>query len=540
METECNRPAFEFQPLGSRQVTARFDGGTITSDAGGLLLAEVEASSGLLARLATCFDDHRDAEKIEHSVEALVKQRVFALALGYEDLNDHDQLRADPLLAVLVGKQDPTGQDRADPRDRGKPLAGKSTLNRLELTPVGADPGHRYKKIVARHRDLEGWFVEAFLTLTPEPPMEIVLDLDATDDPLHGQQAGRFFHGYYKHYCYLPLYIFCGEHLLCAKLRPADIDAAAGSVKQVARIVAQIRQRWPQVRIILRADSGFCRENLMRWCEDHGVDYVFGLAKNGRLTRVIGKELHEAQLAFVASGEPARVFKDFSYRTRKSWSRERRRGGQGGASGPGQQSAICGHVPVGRMRGCPAALRTTVLCPRRNGESHQGATVVPVRRSHELPDDACQPTAAVALQCCLCTAGGAAAKGAAQHLATARPFGHHSAQAAQGRGGRAGDGAPRLVRAGRELSVPKTVRSSILEPASLATTGRSGRSARTTSAGLNPAGPQEGTSRRRFRRGLGSSPRQTAEMPRPGQFQPASQRSSRPADRLRGPPACQK
>lgn len=324
METECSKPVFGFQPLGSRQITARFDGGTITSDAGGLLLREIEAASGLLAKLASCFDDHRDAEKIEHTVEELLKQRVFALALGYEDLNDHDQLRADPLLAVLVGKRDPTGQDRVDPRDRGKPLAGKSTLNRLELTPVGADAGQRYKKIVARHCDIADWFVDAFVTLTPQPPVEIVLDLDATDDPLHGHQSGRFFQGYYKHYCYLPLYIFCGEHLLCAKLRPSDIDAAAGAVKQVARIVEQIRITWPQVRIILRGDSGFCRENLMRWCEDQQVDYVFGLAKNKRLTRILGQELQAAKLAFEATQQPARVFKDFTYRTQKSWSRERR------------------------------------------------------------------------------------------------------------------------------------------------------------------------------------------------------------------------
>jgi hypothetical protein len=324
MEAECTNPAFEFHPLGSRRITARFDGGTITSDAGGLLLREVEASTGLLDELAACFDDHRDPELIEHTVEALVKQRVFALALGYEDLNDHDQLRADPLLAVLVGKEDPTGQDRLEARDHGKPLAGKSTLNRLELTPVGADASHRYKKVVARHGDIERWFVEAFLKLTPEPPAEIVLDLDATDDPLHGHQSGRFFHGYYKNYCYLPLYIFCGEHLLCAKLRPSDIDAAAGSVKQVARIVAQIRGRWPQVRIILRGDSGFCRENLMHWCEENHVDYLFGLAKNKRLTRILGKELQEAKCAFETTGQPSRVFKDFTYRTRKSWSRERR------------------------------------------------------------------------------------------------------------------------------------------------------------------------------------------------------------------------
>jgi hypothetical protein len=324
MKTECSKTAFEFQPLGSRRITARFDGGTITSDAGGLLLREVEAASGLLAKLASCFDDHRDPELIEFSVEELLQQRVFALCLGYEDLNDHDQLRADPLLAVLVGKSDPTGQDRVDPRDRGKPLAGKSTLNRLELTPVGAGADQRYKKIVARHRDIEPWFVDAFLALTPQPPAEIVLDLDATDDPLHGHQSGRFFHGYYKNYCYLPLYIFCGEHLLCAKLRPSDIDAAAGAVKQVARIVEQIRATWPQVRIILRGDSGFCREQLMRWCEENHVDYVFGLAKNQRLTRMLGQALHAARQAFQATGQPARVFQDFTYRTHKSWGRERR------------------------------------------------------------------------------------------------------------------------------------------------------------------------------------------------------------------------
>lgn len=324
MTTECNQLAFDFHPLGGRRVTAAFDGGTITSDGGALLLRELESRSGLLASLAQCFDDHRDPELVEHTVEELLKQRVFALALGYEDLNDHDTLRTDPLLATLVGKRDPLGQQRVDPRDRGKALAGKSTLNRLELTPAGARATSRYKKIVARHGDLESWFVEAFLQLTPQAPTEIVLDLDATDDPLHGHQLGRFFHGYYKHYCYLPLYVFCGEHLLCAKLRPADIDAAAGSVKVVERIVAQIRRVWPQVRIILRGDSGFCRENLMSWCEKNGVDYLFGLAKNSRLQRIIGRELHEAQLEFAATGKACRQFADFVYQTRKSWSRARR------------------------------------------------------------------------------------------------------------------------------------------------------------------------------------------------------------------------
>ena len=324
MLTECNAREFDFQGLGSRAVTARFDGGTITSDAGGVLLREVEAKTGILRRFAACFRDHRDPERIEHSAYELLAQRVYALALGYEDLNDHDALRHDPLLAVLVGKADPTGRDRRRREDRGKALAGKSTLNRLELTPAGADETSRYKKIVARHRDIEDFFVETFLALHSTPPDEIVLDFDATDDPIHGHQLGRFFHGYYDNYCFLPLYIFCGEHLLCAKLRPADIDGAAGSVKQLAKIVRRIRRAWPKTRILVRGDSGFCRENLMAWCEANGVDYVLGLAKNACLQRILGKELQEAKMQFEATGQASRVFKDFTYRTRKSWSRERR------------------------------------------------------------------------------------------------------------------------------------------------------------------------------------------------------------------------
>jgi hypothetical protein len=324
MTTECSGKEFVFQGLGSRSVTARFDGGAITSDAGGLLLREVEAKTGMLRRLAACFTDHRDPELIEHTVYELLAQRVYALALGYEDLNDHDTLRFDPLLAVLVGKSDPAGQERRRWQDRGKSLAGKSTLNRLELTPAGADAKSRYKKVVARHGDLESFFVEMFLALHPQPPKEIVLDLDATDDPIHGHQLGRFFHGYYDSYCYLPLYIFCGEHLLCARLRPSNIDGAAGSVKQLMKILGQIRRQWPKVRILVRGDSGFCRESLMRWCEENAVDYVFGLAKNARLLRILGKELHEAKVAFAATGRAARVFKDFAYQTQKSWSRPRR------------------------------------------------------------------------------------------------------------------------------------------------------------------------------------------------------------------------
>jgi len=303
---------------------AQFNGGTITSDAGGLLLREVEQKTGILAGFAQCFDDFRDPDLVDFTAEELLKQRVFALCLGYEDLNDHDQLRRDPLLAVLVGRQDPSGQDRLLERDRGIPLAGKSTLNRLELTPSGATAKSRYKKIAARHRKVDDFFVDTFLRLHPEPPTEITLDFDATDDPLHGDQLGRFFHGYYKNYCYLPLYVFCGEHLLCAKLRPSNIDAAAGSLKLLKKIVAQIRAKWPGVKITIRGDSGFCRENLMVWCEGNKVDYLFGLPKNKRLTKIIGRELHEAKCAFEATQQAARVFKDFTYQTCQSWCRERR------------------------------------------------------------------------------------------------------------------------------------------------------------------------------------------------------------------------
>lgn len=322
--TECIPTSFAFQDLGSRDVLADFHGGRITSDAGALLLREVEAKLGLLDRFATCFTDHRDPDRIEHPLAALLKQRVFGICLGYEDLNDHDRLRHDPLMAVLAGVTDPLGHDRLRPADRGKPLAGKSTLNRLELTPVGADDDSRYKKIVAHMSEIADYFPEVYIRQQASPPKRIVIDLDATDDPLHGHQLGRFFHGYYGDYCYLPLYIFVGDHPLAAILRPSDIDAAAGSVVHLERIVQRIRQAWPDVEIVLRGDSGFCREYLMRWCESHRVHYLFGLSKNKRLLRILAKEMHEAKELFAQTQKPARVFKDFEYRTQKSWSRSRR------------------------------------------------------------------------------------------------------------------------------------------------------------------------------------------------------------------------
>ena len=324
MTTECNQTTFEFHGLLQRKIKARFDGGKITSDAGVLLLREVEKRTGLVSGLAECFNDHRDPRLIEHTVKELLAQRVYGLCLGYEDLNDHDQLRADPMLAVAVEKADPLGENRRQASDRGKALAGKCTLNRLELSGARVDDQERYKKIAMDGDKIDHWMVDAFLGAHESAPEEIVLDLDATDDTIHGHQEGRFYHGYYGNYCYLPLYIFAGEHLLCARLRRSNIDGADGSIDELERIVGQIRQSWPDVSIIVRADSGFCRDELLGWCADHQVDYVVGLAKNSWLKREIAEQMTQAEAAFSETGKPARVFKDFRYRTRKSWSCERR------------------------------------------------------------------------------------------------------------------------------------------------------------------------------------------------------------------------
>ncbi len=314
MTTECTQVGFAFHALKNREIRAQFDGGAITSDAGGLLLREVEKRTGILRQFAACFTDYRHADRIEHPVEELVAQRVYGLALGYEDLNDHEELRNDPLLAVLVDKP-----------DLGKgALAGKSTLNRLELTRETASQKERYKKIVLDHGAVDRLLVDIFLQAHQQAPKEIILDLDATDDPLYGKQEGHFFHGYYGHYCYLPLYIFCGEFLLCARLRASNIDASAGSVEELQRIVKQIRSVWPEVRMVVRGDSGFCREELMAWCEAEGVDYLLGLAKNERLKAAIEKEMGEAKAQYQETGRAARLFQEFVYQTRESWSRARR------------------------------------------------------------------------------------------------------------------------------------------------------------------------------------------------------------------------
>jgi len=360
MQTECHSDQFAFQGFEKRAVVAAFDGGGMTSDAGALLLREVDRVIGLSERLAKCFTDHRKQARVDHLIKTLAAQRIHGIALGYEDLNDHDELRHDPALALL--------STTLEPRARGvAPLAGKSTLNRLERVP--GSPSRRRKSLKQRLRELaklqaakfqapaaaqetapapasngavapvsdryfkidhddaalEALLVELFLDAHKKAPKQIVLDLDATDDPVHGDQEGRHFNAYYDCYCYLPLYIFCDRDLVASKLRTADLDGAAGAREEVERIVKAIRARWPRVKIILRADSGFCRDELMAWCEQNHVEYVFGCGGNSRLNGMIVQELKQAEaLAKESTGKAARVFKELRYRTLDSWSCERR------------------------------------------------------------------------------------------------------------------------------------------------------------------------------------------------------------------------
>ena len=310
--TECIQSRLAFASEGKREVIAEFNGGTISSDGGALLLRAAEGRMQLLGRLSQCFLDGRNPALIEHRVEEMLAQRVYGLALGYEDLNDHEQLRHDPLWQVLAGKAEP-GQET---------LAGKSTLNRMEL---GDGTPNRYKKITFWRDAIDELLVNIFLEAHSAAPEQIVLDIDTTDFAIHGEQEGRFYHGYYDHYCYLPLYVFAGEHVLCARLRPSNIDASAGSRKEIERIVKQIRTAWPEVPIVLRGDSGFCREELMAWCENHQVDYVFGLARNVHLAAMVAQALQEAQRQWEQTQQPARVFTEFQHETVSgTWSRQRR------------------------------------------------------------------------------------------------------------------------------------------------------------------------------------------------------------------------
>ena len=312
--TECTQSSFGFEACGKREIVARFDGGTISSDGGAFLLRQTDRRLNLLPRLAECFMDGRNEKQVAHSVQEMLSQRIYGLALGYEDINDHEQLRHDPVFGILSGRA-----------ELEQPLAGKSTLNRMEL---GSGRPDRYKKITFWKEALDELLVKVFIESYQQAPEQIILDVDTTDLPLHGRQEGRFFHGYYDCYCYLPLYVFCGDHVLCARLREANHDAAFGSRQEIERIVTQIRRSWPSVKIILRGDSGFCRNELMTWCESQGVDFVFGLARNQKLRRIIGEQLHEATQQWQETGKPARVFSEFEYQTKKTknggWDRARR------------------------------------------------------------------------------------------------------------------------------------------------------------------------------------------------------------------------
>jgi len=313
--TECTSTELRAKAPGRREYVARFDGGDISSDGGTILLGETERKTAILARFAACWRDHRAPERVHHSVREMVTQRVLGLCSAYEDLNDHDELRHDPLLCSLAGKREPKQQ----------PLASSSTLNRLELGAEAIDGDERYKRVALDFEAVDRLLVQIFLESYTKPPVEIVLDLDVTDDPLHGKQEGRFFHGYYDCYCYMPLYIFCGEHLLCARLRRSNQDGSAGALDEVKRIVTQIRESWADVRIIVRGDSGFCREELMAWCESEPkVDYVLGMARNPRLEHRIAPDLLAAKDICEAMDAPHRIFTSFRYITRESWSRKRR------------------------------------------------------------------------------------------------------------------------------------------------------------------------------------------------------------------------
>jgi len=324
MDTHCNSDKLDYKPLFGRRITAHFDGGDITSDAGVLLLREIEEKGRLIARLAECFTDHRDASLVEHSVEELLRQRIFALALGYEDLNDHDELRLDPALAAAVGKADPTGDERSRQRDQGKPLAAASTLNRLELSCEHGGADARYKRFEADFAAIENLLVSLWIDHLDEELDTLIIDADATDFELHGDQQDKFYHGYYGHYCYLPLYIFCADWLVASRLRRADQDASRGTLRDLEVILEQLRSRRPDVRVILRGDSGFARDHIMSWCEQWDVDFVIGLAKNSRLKERITEPMARAKATFDKTGEAARVFTEFAYETLDSWSRKRR------------------------------------------------------------------------------------------------------------------------------------------------------------------------------------------------------------------------
>ena len=443
MQTDRSAPQVAFEGFGSRQVVGNFDGGAISSNGGAVMLREADRAISLTQAVARCVIDRRDPDLIVHRIETLLAQRIHGLALGYEDLNDHEDLRHDPVLGLLSDRLEPKRADCA-------PLAGKSTLNRLEHGLKGR--AGRYHKLEVDEAALETVFLDLYVAAHKTAPKRIVLDLDATDDPLHGNQEGRFYHGYYRGYCYLPLYIFDGRHLLVAKLRPANIDAAAGAKEEIARIVAHVRKAWPEVEIWLRADSGFTRDDLMSWCEENGVDYVFGMARNKRLERMIEDERADAKAAFQATGKPARRFKELTYRTKRSWSKSRRvvapfaSEDLGRASGEGRQPALHRDIAVGQPGRGPGFVRENLLRARRDGEPHQGVPTRSLCRSHLGRDPAREPVAVVVRFAGLCPDGGGAAAGAGWHRDGQCDSRFDPPQTAQARSRRDGQRAPHQAR----------------------------------------------------------------------------------------------
>lgn len=322
--TVCTESRIELEGVGRRRFEVDFSAGRVSSDGGGLLLREADRRLRLSERLASCFTDHRKPWLCDHTVAELVAQRIFGLALGYEDLSDHEDLSRDPFLAALVGKNDPTGEHRL--QSRGQPLASASTLGRVERTKADASAASRYEKVVIDFDAVEDLFLTVFVeSYGGREPERIIIDLDPSDIALHGGQEERFFHGYYGHYCYLPMYAYCGDYPLSVQLRPSNVDGAAGAKELFERIVGKLRRVWPSTHIILRADSGFCRDELLAWCEEaKGVDYVVGVAKNSRLKSSLAKQMERARRTFLRTGKAARCFADLRYRTLKTWTRARR------------------------------------------------------------------------------------------------------------------------------------------------------------------------------------------------------------------------
>ncbi len=353
-----------------------FSGGTLSSDGGVLLLRQIDAGLGLTRTLAACFGDQRDPRFVEHSVPQLLAQRIYGLAQGYEDLNDHEQLRRDPLLATACDKLDPLGQDRLNPEDRGNPLAAPSTLNRLELSNNKDTRCHKLPHDPAK---VENCLLEMGVRCLPKHAKEVVLDLDAMGHLLHGMQEGRHYSAYYDGYCYLPLYIVVGDVVLWAQLRTSDRDGADGVVPALEKIAAAIRRRCPKARIVVRGDSGFCRDEIMAWCEaQRAIFYCLGLAKNSVLLEKLTPSLVTARLRHcLCGGESVREFAEFEYRTGKSWSRARRVIGKAEVTAAGDNPRfIVTNLPAAGFKGekdrkrfAPARLYEELYCARGEMEN---------------------------------------------------------------------------------------------------------------------------------------------------------------------------